>query len=388
MNIYKLVAKNLLRRKGRFLFTLLGITIGMASFVALLSMGDNLRAEVTHQADALGADLIVMARVDCPFINLSVLSGDILPESIPREIIHEIAAIDGITAAIPYLTLGASVQNTPVTLVGILPEAMKAHRNWTMANGAYFAYENHAAVVLGNSLAARYDIEPGTTLTFRGQDFSVAGILTATGSNDDISVFMPLDVVQYVFDIEDYVSFIAVTINDVTQSERYIAAIMDVANLSVSTNQELLSSVLLILGSLNITLQLIAAVALVAASFGIINTMMTAIYERRREIGILRAMGGKGRAIFKIFILESGLYGLLGGLLGLAVGFVVSRLAAPLIAQNEFVSVLGSPDMAVTISPYLVLVVLGLSTLLAILSGLYPAWRASKLTPMEAIRHG
>jgi len=388
MNIYKLIAKNLLRRKGRFLFTLMGITIGMASFVALLSMGDNLRSEVTHQADALGADLIVMARVDCPFINLSVLSGDILPESIPREIVHDIAALDGITAAIPYLTMGASVQNTPVTLVGILPTEMKLHRNWTVAVGEYFSYESHAAVVVGYGIATRFELSPGDMLTFRGQDFPIVGILDATGSNDDISVFMPLDVVQYVFGLDDYVSFIAVTIDDVTQSERYIAAIMDVANLSVSTNTELLSSVLLILGSLNITLQLIAAVALVAASFGIINTMMTAIYERRREIGILRAMGGKSRAIFKIFILESGLYGLLGGFFGLAVGFVVSRLAAPLIAQNEFVSVLGSPDMAVTISSYLVLVVLGISTLLAILSGLYPAWRASKLTPMEAIRHG
>ena len=370
------------------MFTLLGITIGMASFVALLSMGDNLRSEVTHQADALGADLIVMARVDCPFINLSVLSGDVLPESIPREIVHDIAALDGITAAIPYLTLGVSVFDTPVTLVGILPAEMKAHRGWSMGSGTYFAYENQNAVVVGYGLAARFEITPGDMLMFRGQSFPVAAVLAETASNDDINVFMPLDVTQYVFDLDDYVSFIAVTIDDVTQSERYIAAIMDVANLSVSTNTELLSSVLLILGSLNITLQLIAAVALIAASFGIINTMMTAIYERRREIGILRAMGGKGHAIFKIFILESGLYGLLGGLLGLAVGFVVSRAAAPLIAQNEFVSVLGNPDMAVTFTPYLIAVVIALSTALAVLSGLYPAWRASKLTPMEVIRHG
>ncbi|MCL1884666.1 MAG: ABC transporter permease [Defluviitaleaceae bacterium] len=387
MNILKLVSKNLLRRKGRFFFTLLGITIGMASFVALLSMGNNLRSEVTHQADALGANLIVMARVDCPFINLAVLTGDHLPESLPREIVGQIAAIDGITTAVPYLTLGSSIQDTQLTLVGILPHEMKQHREWSISLGEFFADENERSVVVGSGVAARFELEIGETLTFRGHDFPLTAILQETGSNDDISVFMPLGVVQDVFGLDDYVSFIAVTVDDVTRTEQHIAAIMDIANLSVSTNEELLSSVLLILGSLNITLQLIASVALIAAAFGIINTMMTAIYERRREIGILRAVGSKSSMIFKIFILESGLYGLLGGLLGFIVGFVVSRLAAPLIEQNEFVSVLGTPDTAVTFSAPLLFTVLGLSVLIAIVSGLYPAVKASKLTPMEAIRN-
>jgi len=368
MNIFKLVSKNLLRRKGRFTFTLLGITI---------------------QADDLGADIIVMGRVDCPFIHRAVLAGEQLPESVPREIVGQIAAIDGITAAIPYLTLGTSIQQTPITLVGILPFEMKAHRGWSIESGVFFTDENERSVVIGSGIAssARFDLNIGDTLTFRGQDFPIAAILQETGSNDDISVFMDLDVAQKVFGLDYYVSFIAVTVDDVTNIERYIAAIMDIANLSVSTNEELLSSVLLILGSLDITLQLIAGVALIAAAFGIINTMMTAIYERRREIGILRATGCKRGAIFRIFILESGLYGLLGGLLGFIVGFIVSRLAAPFIQQNEFVAVLGNPDTAVNLSATLLLNVIGLSILIAIVSGLYPAWKASKLTPMEAIRN-
>jgi len=387
MNIFKLVSKNLLRRKGRFIFTLLGITIGMASYVALLSMGNNLRSEVARQADDLGADIIVMGRVDCPFIHRAVLAGEQLPESVPREIVGQIAAINGITAAIPYLTLGSSIQQTPVTLVGILPNEMKAHRGWNTASGAFFADENEHSVAIGSGIAARFDLEISNILTFRGQDFPVIAILQETGSNDDISVFMPLEVAQETFGLDDYVSFIVVTVDDVTNTEQYITAIMDIANLSVSTNEELLSSVLLILGSLDITLQLIASVALIAAAFGIINTMMTAIYERRREIGILRATGSKRGMIFRIFILESGLYGLLGGLLGFAVGFIVSRIAAPLIEQNEFVAVLGSPNTAVTLSASLLFTVLGLSVLISVVSGLYPAWKASKLTPMEAIRN-
>ena len=387
MNIIKLVSKNLLRRKGRFIFTLLGITIGMAAFVALLSMGNNLRSEVVQQADDLGADIIVMGRVDCPFINRAILAGEQLPESIPTEIVGQIKEIEGITAAIPYLTLGASVEGTPITLVGIMPSEMKVHRSWVVEEGLFLEDATDRSVVVGSGLAASFELEVGDTLTFRGEDFPISGLLEETDSNDDISVFMALDIAQETFDLDDYVSFIAVTVDDITNTERHIAAITDVANVSVSTNEELLSSVLLILGSLDITLQLIASVSLIAAAFGIINTMMTAIHERRREIGILRAMGGKSRTIFSVFILESGLYGMLGGLLGFGVGFVVSRLAAPLIEQNEFVAVLGNPDTAVTFSGSLLLAVVGLSVLISTISGLYPAWRASKLTPMEAIRN-
>jgi len=387
MNIIKLVSKNLLRRKGRFIFTLLGITIGMAAFVALLSMGNNLRSEVVQQADDLGADIIVMGRVDCPFINRAILAGEQLPESIPTEIVGQIKEIEGITAAIPYLTLGASVEGTPITLVGIMPSEMKVHRSWVVEEGLFLEDATDRSVVVGSGLAASFELEVGDTLTFRGEDFPISGLLEETDSNDDISVFMALDIAQETFDLDDYVSFIAVTVDDITNTERHIAAITDVANVSVSTNEELLGSVLLILGSLDITLQLIASVSLIAAAFGIINTMMTAIHERRREIGILRAMGSKSHTIFSMFILESGLYGVLGGLFGYVVGFIVSRLAAPLIEQNEFVAVLGNPDTSVTFSGTLLFVVVGLSVLIAIISGLYPAWRASKLTPMEAIRN-
>jgi len=376
----------MLRRPGRFVFTLLGITIGMAAFVALLSMGDNLRSEVTQQADALGAHLVVMSRTNCPFVMMSVLTGDQMPEAIPREVVGQIAALEGVTAAVPYLTIGASINETLTTLTGILPAEMKVHRGWTIQSGTYFS-DNAESVVIGASVATRFDIEIGDSLTFRGTDFPVAAVLNSTSSNDDVTVFMPLNIIQRIYGLGDYVSFIAVTLDDVTRVEYYASAILDIANVTVTTDEELLGSVLLILGSVNVTLQLIAGVALIAAAFGIINTMMAAIYERRREIGILRAMGSKSRVIFKIFIIESGMYGLLGGIYGLIVGFLVSRFAAPFIEQNQFADVLGSPETIVTISVTLMLTVLGLSILISVISGLYPAWKASKLTPMEAIRN-
>jgi putative ABC transport system permease protein len=386
MNITKLVAKNLFRRPGRFLFTLLGITIGMASFVALLSMGDNLRAEVTQQANDLGAHLVVTTRTNCPFEHLAILSGEQMPESIPMDVVREIAAMDGIATAVPYLTVGGSIEQELVSVIGILPEEMKVHRDWMVESGAFFS-DDRNVVVVGSQLAKEFQLEVGDSLTFRGVDFPITAILYPTDSNDDITVFMPLDITQEIYELGDYVSFVAVTVNDVEQVERYAAIIYDMANISVLTDEELLGSVLIILGSINVTLQMIAGVALIAAAFGIINTMLTAISERRREIGILRAMGSKGGTIFKIFVLESGLYGFLGGITGLLVGFVVSRFAAPLIDQNQFVSRIGGSEVATILTPSLILIVLGLSIGISVVSGLYPAWKASKLTPMEAIRN-
>jgi len=357
----------------------------MASFVALLSLSDNLRSEVTQQANAMDTDLVVTSRTNCPFVLMSLLQGDV-PEAIPMDVFNQIAGIDGVTNAVPHLTVGASIEGAIIRLNGILPEIMKAHREWQVYSGTFFR-DGDDSVVVGYRAAISFNLSVGDTLMFRGVDFPITAILANTGTDDDITVFMPLGVLQDLYGTGDYVSFISVTVDDVTQIEQYKAAILDIANVTVLTDDELLGSVLGILGSVNITLQMIAAVALLAAAFGIINTMMTAIHERRREIGILRATGSKSGTIFKIFMLESGLYGLLGGLTGLGVGYVVSYFAAPIIGQNEFMDVMGNPNVSVALSMSLVLTVIGLSVLISIVSGLYPAWRASKLTPMEAIRN-
>jgi putative ABC transport system permease protein len=314
MNILKLVAKNITRRKGRFVFTLLGITVGMASFVALLSLGTNMRSEVTKQAGMLGANLVIMPKNWCAYDQINILTGESLPETLPEDVLEKVSAINGVTA-IPYLSQKTAIQNNPVSVTGISPSETKNFKGWEIETGNYFASQNERAAVVGSGIANQFNIKAYDTLTIRGETFPVRGILKATGSNDDIAIYLPISVVQEIYNITGYISFIAAKVDDMAKIDAYTAAIVDVANVIVSTDKQLLGYVLAILGSVNITLQMIAGVALVAAAFGIINTMMTAIYERRREIGILRAIGGKSGAIFKIFLLESGLYGLFGGVI-------------------------------------------------------------------------
>ncbi|MBI3814924.1 MAG: ABC transporter permease [Nitrospinae bacterium] len=386
MNIPKLVIKNITRKKGRFVFTLLGITIGIASFVTLLSLGGGLKNEVKKQASELGANLIVTPKGWCAYEQISVLTGEQLPEAIPFDEVKKISAIKGLTA-VPYLTERTAIKNNPVPVIGILYEEMKAFKGWEIEKGDYLSSQDEKAVIVGSGIAQQFKLNPMDMLTIRGEGFHVKGILKETGSKDDIAIFMPLSAAQKLYGVGDKVSFIAVKVDDISKTDEYILKIQETSNVAVVSDKQLLKSVLSIVGTVSITLQLIAAVAILAAAFGIINTMMTAISERRREIGILQAIGAKQRTIFGIFLLESGFYGILGGFIGVAGGLVFSSLSAPYISQNEFTAFLKGSDLAAALDLRLVIGSILFSFFVSIVSGLYPAWKASRLTPVEAISY-
>ncbi|UCF84082.1 MAG: ABC transporter permease [Desulfobacteraceae bacterium] len=384
MNYYKLTFKNITRRKSRFIFTLSAIAVGIASLVTLLSLGTGLEAEIRKQADVLGAHLVVTPRGWCAYEQISVLTGETLPEAIPNEEVERITAIQGIQA-IPYLTQRTAISNQPVPVVGILPLPMKGFKNWKLDVGQYLLNEEN--VVIGSGIAKQFELEPGEVLTIRGKGFYVSGVLEEAGNRDDLAIYMDLPTAQKVYAVGEKVSFVSVKVDDITQIDKYILEIQEAANVAVVSDKQLLRSVLAIVGTVGSSLQIIAAVAILAACFGIANTMMTAVYERRREIGILEALGAKRRKIFFLFLYESAFYGLLGGIVGIAAGFVFSYFAAPYIGQNEFTAFLGSEQSVRIFSPVIMLKALIFSILVASLTGAFPARLASKLSPVEAINY-
>jgi putative ABC transport system permease protein len=382
----ELVTSNLFRRRGRFVFTLLGISIGMAAFVALLTLGENMRGEIRMQAEGLGANLLIMPENICVYNQMAIVTGDTISELMAYDVYEKIKPLEGITV-IPHLTQKTAVKDSPVVIVGILPMETLDFRGWQIADGTYFSSPDEAAVILGARFAIRHGLDMGDVLTVRGEPLPVKGILGMTESNDDDAMFIPLGVTQRLFEKEGYISYMSARVADLARMDAYIAAIMDVANVQAATDDELLASVLSILSTVNATLQMIAGVSLFAAAFGIINTMMMAVFERRREIGILCAIGGKNSTIFKIFLFESGIYGLLGGICGVIMGVAVSFLAAPVINQGDAVSMLKGASVAVTVDFRLILLAISLSLFISVLSGLYPALKAAKLTPVEAMNH-
>ena len=165
----------------------------------------------------------------------------------------------------------------------------------------------------------------------------------------------------------------------------YAEKIKETVGLGVVSDKQMLKSVLGIVGSVNITLQMIAAVSVLAAAFGIINTMMTATYERKREIGILQALGATQRTIFFLFMIESAFYGIIGGVAGVVAGLLTSTIAAPYISENAFTTLVKGSGNATTIDPAMIVGSILFSAVVAVAAGLYPAWRAARLAPVEAV---
>ena len=393
MNIMKLVSRNMFRRKGRFVFTLLGISIGMSAFVALMSLGQNMENEIARQADALGADFIITPENICIYNQMAILTGETITELLPEEIFERINAIEGLEV-IPHLTQNVRVNgNEPRRVaVGILPEETWQFRDWELSSGRFFAHQDEAVIVLGSVFEERGLFGLGDMLTIGrdGETFEVVGFLKGNNSTDDMTIFLPLSVVQETFQSDKgrVISYMSAKVDDVANIPQLEADIHAVANVQVSTDEQLLGAVMTIVNSVNVTLQLVAAVSLLAAAFGVVNTMMTAITERRREIGVLRAIGGKRNTIFRIFIVESGLYGLFGGIVGVVVGLTASMFAAPLITQGVAGELLKGANLEViNFDVTVITAAIGLSLIIAILAGLYPAWKASKLTPVEAISY-
>ena len=386
MTLTKLVFKNITRRRGRFVFTLLGITIGIASFVTFMSMGGSLKNEIYRETAALGANLVVIPKGSCGYEQLSILTGDQMPTNISAAEIDSIRAIEGLTV-VPFLAQQSAINNKPVTISGIEPAATLAFKRWEISAGSYFHSADENGVVLGSAAARQFELKPGASVTIRGEKLPVLGILGETGGRDDASIFLSLPLAQRLFNSADNVSYAAIRVENLAETDRYIEEIRVATGLGVVSDKQMLQSVLSIVGTVNITLQLIAAVAVIAAAFGIVNTMMAATYERKREIGILQALGARRRTIFTLFMLESGFYGLIGGITGVIFGLVTATLATPYISQNAFTTLVKGSGSGSLLDVNIIVSSIFFSALVAIIAGLYPAWKAARLTPVEAISY-
>ena len=386
MNDIRLVIRNLLGSRSRFVLTLVGITLGITSLVVMMSLGTGLRAQIDKQAADLGANLIVTPKGWCAYEQVKVLSGSQLPDAIPAEEIAAIEALDGIRV-LPYLTVGSAIDNEPVPVTGIrVAETVEAKR-WTLTAGAEPSSAEARSILAGAAIADSFDLTPGDVLTLRGVEFTVVGVLESSGTGDDGVLFIPLATAQEVYETDGRISFAAVLVDDLGAVDLTAQRITDAANVAVVSDRALLASVMSVVNTVGTTLRIIAAVAVLTAAFGIVNTMLMATFERRREIGILKAIGSCNRRIFRTFMAEAAAYGLVGGVVGLAVGTLASRVITPLIAQNEFTAFVGGARVDAIPPLTDMAFILGGAVLVATLAGLYPAWRAARLTPVEAISY-
>lgn len=386
MNLMKLVLKNISRRKFRFLLTLFGITIGIATIAGLLFLGIEMERQVIAQANALGADAMVTPQNWCSYEYISVLEGEQVGETIPMSDVENISKINGIIAS-PIVMKSTGIEAKPVTVTGIIPSKMMILRNWKMSQGQYLRDNDTFSAILGSSIAVKFSLGIGDTVVIREHMFNITGILGQTNTNDDISIFIPLETAENIYNTENKVSFILIRVDDISKMDDYILKIQNTANVNVITNQQIIQASLDMIKTVQKASLLMLIVAIIAGFFGIVNTMTTAVHERKREIGIQKAIGANRFFIFKQFFIESLLLGTLGGLLGYTAGSIASFTILPKVFLSP-VQTFRPSAISFSFDPHIFLFCILFSVTIAVIAGLYPAWRASKLTPMEAMTFG
>ena len=400
---YFLLALGNLKHRGlRSWLTILGVFIGIAAVVSLISMGQGLEAAITGQFGALSVDTLTIQNKGTGFGP----PGSTVVEKLNNHDLEIIESVSGVDLVVPRLIRVGSLEYNKITGFGFatdIPEE-KERREFIYDNfnikaeeGRLLQQGDTEKVMLGNFFLDTDDFEKdfrvGKTVRLNGEDFEIIGILEQSSTFQLNSVvFMATSDLQDIFEIEDEYDLIVVKIKDKDNLEEIGEEIErklrrdrnekeDEETFSVETPLQSLESVNLILNIINLIVIGIAAISLFVGGIGIANTMYTSVVERTREIGIMKAIGAKNREILYIFLIESGLLGLVGGIAGALLG-LGGALAISGIANQA----LGADLFIVSVSYPLLLSAVSFSFFVGVLSGILPAIQASKLNVVDALR--
>lgn len=388
MQSIQMAFKSIVSNKMRSFLTMLGIIIGVASVVILVSIGQGANRSVSDSIQKIGTNLLS--------VNINMRRNN--PITLAR--VSEIRLLEGVAQASPVSissgTLKAGLnQYEDGSIIATTP-GYDMIRNYSMASGRFLTepdVNNRSFVaVLGQEAAEELfgSIRVvGESFTWKGYPFTVVGVLekigtSMAGSGDNL-IFIPYTVGERLFQRKGissvYVS--ALSADDVSTAQESLTAYMDAlmvgASSSTTYNIYNQSSILETLSSATATLTLmlggIAAISLLVGGIGIMNIMLVSVSERTREIGIRKAIGASRMNILSQFLVEALVVSLIGGFLGLVISVLAVHLLQPIL------------KMTLQISPLVAMVALGFSIVIGVVFGLYPASKASKMLPVLALRH-
>ncbi len=417
MNIFltiKLVLKNLRARRGRTLLTILGITIGVAGVITIISLGDGAQSLILGQVTKLGSNLLsivpgkeVENGPPVPgLIITSLTNGD--ADAI-REI-PQVSATDAYVRGSAVITWGN--KSVDASFMGNDEEYPQVV-NFTMEAGQYFnASESSGGanvIVLGydisqelfgdtgvNPIGQVVKIKSSLQEKAGGVPLRVIGVISPRGSaftqNQDKLVFLPLVIGQQQILGIHHLQGIFVKVDDAANIDSTVAAItatlkqrhhiLDDVNIDFAVRNQVdaVKTLSTITNALSLFLVAMAAISLVVGGIGILNIMMVTVAERTREIGLRKAVGASRKAIRNQFLLEAILLTSLGGVIGIILGALFSYLIAQLMLYLKY-------DWLFSVSLKAILLSVSVSVLTGVIFGLSPAIRASKLDPIDALRY-
>ena len=388
---FKMAVKAIAGNKMRSFLTILGVVIGVVAIVVLVSIGQGANSSVVESIEGMGTNLIT-ANINARRMN-----------PIDLDSLNELALNEAISYAAPISSVSGTVKAGAATyddgvVQGTTP-GYESIRNWTVAEGRFLQQpdiDNRSFVaVIGSEAATEMygtTHAVGETFSLNGYTLTVVGVLaevgsSASGSNDN-QILIPFTLAQRLSNQTSISSFYvsAASSSQVEQAQAAVESYLEKAFANYNTNSfgtqysvfnqsEMLSTLSETTNTLTLMLGGIAAISLLVGGIGIMNIMLVSVSERTREIGIRKAIGAARGNILMQFLIESLVVSLMGGLLGLAISVAAVKALAPVL------------QMTLTIPVNVAWMAIGFSVFIGVVFGMYPANKASKLRPIEALHY-
>jgi putative ABC transport system permease protein len=381
---------------------MLGIFIGIAAVVSLISLGQGLQTAIMGQFNALSTDKLTVRNAETGFGP----PGSTAIEKLNQHDIDIIKGVNGVDEVIPRLLRSVSLEYNKIKgfayLASMPPDKDQIDLIYTAFDaqaetGRLLEKEDRGKVLLGHEFSKtkiyNKDITTGSRIVLQGKEFEVIGILKSSSSFQiNLAILMNEDDMNELLNLKDEYDLIVVQISKGADIEQVSQAIKErmrrdrqekegEEDFTVETPLNTLATVNTILLVINIVVIGIALVSLIVGGIGIANTMYTSVLERTREIGVMKAIGARNSDILLIFLFEAGLLGLIGGVIGVLIGVALAFGASWIVNTS-----LETDLFKITFSYSLILFSIAFSFIVGVISGVFPARQASKLKPVDALR--
>ncbi|PLY03472.1 MAG: ABC transporter permease [Desulfuromonas sp.] len=387
MNGYlKLAGKNLLRHRTRSALTMLGIAASVGVLFSVLSFNQGFTKGLAVELERTGLHFMVVPSGCAHEVAALVLHGSVIPKFLDTAVMKHVEATDGIDLATPILVAQLpDPQRGQIDLIyGVDMSVLSAIKPGWEITGRIPVQDNE--ILLGYEVAQHEKLQPGDRFTASsdGTDLVVAGIVGLTGSQDDAFVYLPIQTAQKLLDYPEAATAIGVKVKDPARMADITEALTAaVPGIQIVTMGEVMNSISNLAASARALSLAIVLIAILISAVGVMNSILMAVFERTQEIGMMRAVGASRPDIFRIILEETTILSLSGGLVGIVLSILGSRLieafvrsVMPFVPSGELISF----DPAVAAGSVLFIFIIGLC------AGIYPALKASKINPVEAIK--
>jgi putative ABC transport system permease protein len=397
----KIAIKNLRNRMSRSILTLLGIAIGIMAIISLMALGEGMQQAVTGELSSLSDVIIVSTGGN--FISSFGGGGGSTNQYFTQRDITDVERTQGVKEVSTQLSGNALAEYngkmTIVQLTGMDIGVMRLqYATQKLEEGVFLDDGEQNEIMIGYSIAHDSfdsDISVGGRIKLNGEKFFVTGIFEKQGfggvSSDNLVLMSTRDFQRLTG--QSNISVIYLRVYNVNDAESIATSIENTINqnhgrkdfATATTMTSILQTVQSVIGILQLVLVAIASIALVVASIGIMNTMLTSVMERTREIGIMKAIGATNTDIMSIFIIEGTLVSAIGGIIGIILGVFGSQGLTLIL--NNFIGIGGSSNLTPIITVTSVVLAVTVSLIVGVFSSLYPAWKAARMSPIEAVRY-